>query len=181
MPTQQGTKPTSPGRTERQDEEQAQGRGAGGKRQAGQWQPKRAHLPTDSEQHKKAFELPAISLSSSLCMVTLDIIQGFSKARSMVSLLFLPLSQLLLHRPLFYGWAEGKGEGGGKGKFIRWNAAWITSHCPLNTWFLLPGLSRLLYTQGQQATGVPSSGAQRFERCCLMTQTLGHVKNEESR
>lgn len=43
-------------------------------------------------------------------MVTLDIIQSFSKARSIVGLLFLPLSQLLLHRALFYGQAEGEGE-----------------------------------------------------------------------
>lgn len=97
-----------------QDGEQGQRRGAGGKAKAGQRQPKRAHLSTDSKQHKKAFELITISLSSSLCMVTLDIIQGFSKARSIVSLLFLPLSQLLLHRALFYGRAEG--EGGGRGK-----------------------------------------------------------------
>ena len=54
---------------------------------------------------------------------------------------------------------KGKGEGGRKGKFIRWNANWITSHCPLNTLSLLAVVSRLLCAQGQQATGVQSYGA----------------------
>lgn len=131
--------------------EEARGREACGKSKVSQWQPKRAHLSTDSEQHKKAFELPTISLSSSLCMVTLDIIQGFGKARSIVGLLFLPLSQLLLHRALFYGQAEGEGEGRGKGRFIRWD--WITSRCPLNNLSPLPAVTRLRCIQGQQVTG----------------------------
>lgn len=118
-----------PRQSQRQDREQTQGRGASGKNQAGQQQLKRAHLSTDSEQYKKAFELPTISLSSSLCMVTLDVIQCFSKAWSIISLLFLPLSQLLLHRTLFYCQAEG--EGGGRGKREVYKVKRRLNHVPL--------------------------------------------------
>lgn len=97
---------------------------------------KRAHLSTDSEQYKKAFELPTISLSSSLCMVTLDIIQCFSKARSIIRLLFLPLSQLLLHRTLFYCQAEG--EGGGWGEREVYKVKHRLNHVPLSFEHFIP-------------------------------------------
>jgi len=69
-------------------------------------------------------------------MVTLDIIQGFSKAKSIVSLLFLPLSQLLLHRVHFYGRAEG--EGGGWGKREVYKVKRRLNHVPLSFEHFIP-------------------------------------------
>lgn len=165
--------------SQRQDGEQTQERGASGKNQAGQQQLKRAHLSTDSEQYKKAFELPTISLSSSLSMVILDIIQSFSKAGSIVSLPFLPLSQLLLHRTLFYCQAEA--EGGGWGKWEVYKVKHRLNHVPLSFEHFIPvacGEQVALYPRTASNWCSEVWNTERLEQYWLLNQTNSHSCEE---